>query len=49
MPSLGIFLPVVLEKKLFEEIVDDGWTHTQHDDGQKITPIAHTGALWQLS
>ena len=44
MPSLVTFLPLVSEKKSFEEIVDDGRTDAQtdartdartHDDGRR--------------
>ena len=48
MPSLVTFLQVVSEKKLFEEIVDDGRTDGRMHDAGRRTEDNPNSAPWHF-
>ena len=48
MPSLVTFLPVVSEKKSFEEIVDDGRTDARTDDDGRRTEDNPNSSPWHF-
>ena len=51
MPNIKYLRLTVIEKKMFEQIVDAARTHarTTADDGQTGTTKAHIGTLGQVS